>query len=80
MIKVGDLVEHTKLTGYRGIVREVTATRGNGKPRTIKVIWFPPLSTADKNLSRYRLTSVQGTCILSVLDVQQVSSCPDWSA
>jgi len=72
-IRIGDLVEHCEYPGYRGIVREVLATRGNGKARTIKVSWFPPLSDASPK-QRWQTMHVEGTTSVSVLDVRQISA------
>jgi len=45
-LKQGDLVEHDKFE-IRGIVKEVTKYRKNGRPRLVKVLWFPLGPDAD---------------------------------
>ena len=41
-MKEGDLVQHIDYpNSLRGIVKEVTAYRSGGRPRKVRVLWFP---------------------------------------
>tara|TARA_B100000683_G_scaffold277320_1_gene335166 strand:+ start:1421 stop:1699 length:279 start_codon:yes stop_codon:yes gene_type:complete len=72
---VGDLVEHTNLVGYRGIIRKIVKYRGshNQLPRVVSVMWFPPTSVHLK--PRWSMQDkVTGTTDTSVLDLRLISS------
>ena len=72
---VGDLVEHIRHSGYRGIICEIVKYRGAYKPpqpRVVSVAWFPPTSEAFK-LATWNATSVTGTTDTSVLDLIPIS-------
>lgn len=75
MFMVGDLVEHTTLAGYRGIVCEIVKYRGsrNQLPRVVSVRWFPPTSVHLR--PRWSMQNkVTGTTETSVLDLRVISS------
>ncbi len=74
MFKVGDLVEHSRGPGHRGIITEIISTRASGQPRIVKVCWFPPTGLAVKASNPWQLNKFEGEKKVSCLDLVKLSA------